>query len=266
MVLSSMATKFQVLLGTDTLDATAISLLSNSLAPSTYANYDSALRQYFAFCAEENLSPLQATPVTMVRYAAWLGLFGTVAARSMQPHFSAVKKYFRDHQLQPIAVGDMLADARRGFAMLQHRLVPSDTRLPLPAPVALDIMLAADAFRDNLTWSPATLPLLERFRACLAVCVNYTFFSRAETGACCLTGDLSVDRPSQKFVCSCASPKGTNAVTPVTLVLAVPIPANPVLADLLDYYSEQRTAFFATYYKLPTTSSLPLPPFGASHL
>jgi site-specific recombinase XerD len=62
-----MATKFQTLLGTDTLGATAITLLSNSLAPSTYANYDSALRQYFAFCAKENLPPLQATPATMVR-------------------------------------------------------------------------------------------------------------------------------------------------------------------------------------------------------
>jgi hypothetical protein len=171
---SSMATKFQTLLGSDNLGATAISLLSNSLAPTTYANYDSALRQYFALCA--NLLPLQVTSATMIRYTAWLGLLGTVAASSLQPNFSAVIKYFRDHRLQPIAVGDLLADARRGLEMLQYRLVPSDTRLPLPAPVALDILLAANTLRDILTWSPASLPLLVRFRACLAVCVNYTFF------------------------------------------------------------------------------------------
>jgi hypothetical protein len=41
-----MATQFRDLLGTDHLGTTAISLLSNSLAPSTYANYDSALRPY----------------------------------------------------------------------------------------------------------------------------------------------------------------------------------------------------------------------------
>jgi hypothetical protein len=194
-----MVDKFQALLGTDTLGATAMSLLSNSLAPATYANCDSALRQFFAFCVEENLSPLQATPTTMVRYTAWLGLLGTVAAGSMEPYFSAVNKYFRDHQLPPIAVGDLLADARRGLEMLQHRLVPADTRLPLPALVALDILLAANTLRDSLTWSPANLRVLERFRACLAVCVNYTFFCRAGTGARCLICDFSVDSPSQQI-------------------------------------------------------------------
>jgi hypothetical protein len=69
----------------------------------------------------------------------------------MQPYFSAVNKYFRDHQLQPIAACDLLADARRGLEMLLYRLVTSDTRLPLPAPVALDIMLAANTLRDSLT-------------------------------------------------------------------------------------------------------------------
>jgi hypothetical protein len=194
-----MAEKFQTLLGTHTLGVTAISLLNNSLAPSTYANYDSALRQFFDFSTEDNITPLHATPATMVRYTAWLELLGTVAARSLQPYFSSVNKYFRDHQLPPIAVGDLLADARRGLEMLQHRRVPTDTRLPLPAPVALDILMAANTLRDRLTWSPATLHLLECFRACLAVCVKYTFFCRAKTGARCLTGDLNVDRPSQQM-------------------------------------------------------------------
>jgi hypothetical protein len=200
-----MADTFQSLLETDTLGVTTISLLSNSLAPSTYANYDNALRHFFAFCTEENLSPLQATPAIMVRYNAWLGFLGTVAASSMQPCFSAVNKHFRDHELPPIAVGDLLADARRGLEMVQHRLVPADTRLPLPAPVALDILPAANTLHDRLTWSPAHIPaLLACFRACLAVRVNYTFFCRAGTGARCLTGDISVDRPSQQiclFVC-----------------------------------------------------------------
>ena len=67
--------------------------------------------------------------------------------------------------------------------MLQHRLVPADTRLPLPAPVALDILQAASTIRDDFAWSPVTLPLLECFRACVAVCVNDTFFCRAESVA-----------------------------------------------------------------------------------
>jgi hypothetical protein len=65
-----MTTKFRALLGTDRLGDTAISLLSNSLAPSTYANHDNAPRHYFAFCAAEGVPPLTATLATMVRYTA----------------------------------------------------------------------------------------------------------------------------------------------------------------------------------------------------
>jgi hypothetical protein len=114
---TDLAETFQDLLGTDKLGVTAVALLSNSLAPSTYANYDSALRQFFILCTQENIAPLQATPATMVRYTACLALLGTVAASSLQPYFSAVIKFFRDHQRQPIAVGDLLADARRGLEM-----------------------------------------------------------------------------------------------------------------------------------------------------
>jgi hypothetical protein len=125
----------------------------------------------------------------MVRYTTWLALLGTVAASSLQPYFFAVNKFFRDHERQPIAVGELLADARRGLEMLQ----------PLPAPITLNILLAANTSRDDLTCPPATLPMLERFRACLAVCVNYIFFCRAETGARCHTCDLTADRPSQQI-------------------------------------------------------------------
>jgi hypothetical protein len=86
---SSIATKFRALLNTDYLGTTAISLLSSSLAPSTYAKYDIALSHYFSLCAAEGLPPLQATAANMaVRYTAWLGLLDTVDANSMQPYFS----------------------------------------------------------------------------------------------------------------------------------------------------------------------------------
>jgi hypothetical protein len=144
----------------------------------------------------------------MVRYTAWLALLGTVAASSLQPYFSAVNKFFRDHQRQPIAVGELLADARRGLEMLQHRLLPTASRLPLPAPVALDILGAANALRDTFPWTPDALPQLQCFRACLAVCVNYSFFCRAETGARCQIGDLIVDRPSQQICLFVRKSKG----------------------------------------------------------
>jgi hypothetical protein len=144
----------------------------------------------------------------MVRYTAWLALHGRVAASSLQPYFSPVNKFFRDHQRQPIAVGDLLANARRGLEMLQKRLVPSTSRLPLPAPVALDILLEAATLRNTLTWAPNTLPQLKIFRACLAVCVNYSIFCRAKTGARCQTGDLLVDIPSQQICLFVRKSKG----------------------------------------------------------
>jgi hypothetical protein len=39
-------------------------------------------------------------------------------------------------------------------------------------------------------------------------------------------------------------------------VFAVPIAANPILADLLDYYSQHRAAFCATFYKRPPPAAL----------
>jgi hypothetical protein len=104
----------------------------------------------------------------MVRYMAWLALHGRVAANSLQPYFSAVNKFFRDHQRQPIAVGELLADARRGLEMLQERLVPSASRLPLPAPVALNILLAAATLSTTLTRTPASLTPTQNFQSVLS--------------------------------------------------------------------------------------------------
>jgi hypothetical protein len=58
------------MLGTDQIGTTALHLLSSSLAPTTYSNYDSGMRQFAAFCHEENIHPLQSTTQSSVRYTA----------------------------------------------------------------------------------------------------------------------------------------------------------------------------------------------------
>jgi hypothetical protein len=65
-----MYAKFRALLGTDHLGAIVISLLSSSLTPSTYGNYDSDLRHFFSSCATEGMPPLSATLATIVCYTA----------------------------------------------------------------------------------------------------------------------------------------------------------------------------------------------------
>jgi hypothetical protein len=89
------------------------------------------MRQFTAFCHEEGIHPLQATAQSLVRYTAWLGLQGTVAAVSLQHYYSAANKFFRDHQQQPIAVGKLLKAARRGIEMQQQQLLAANSRLPL---------------------------------------------------------------------------------------------------------------------------------------
>jgi hypothetical protein len=91
----------------------------------------------------------------------------------------------------------------------------------------------------------------------LAVCVNYIFFCRAETGARCQTGDLIVDRPSQQICLFVQNSKGDQRRdTSDKLVFAIPIAANPILADLPDYYTQRRAAFCANFYKRPPHDAL----------
>jgi hypothetical protein len=117
--------------------------------------------------------------------------------------------------------------------------------------MALDILQAAAALRDTLTWTTTSLPQLRRFRACLVVCVNYIFSCRAETGARCQTGDILVDKPSQQICLFVRKSKGDKRRdTSDKLVFVIPISANPVL-DLLDYYTHHRAAFCAKIYKRP---------------
>jgi hypothetical protein len=88
-----------------------------------------------------------------------------------------------------------------------------------------------------------------RFRACLDVCVTHIFFCRAKTGARCQTGDIPVDRPTQQICLFVRKSKGhRRRDTRDKLVFAIPIAANPILADLLDYYSQQRATLCAKFY------------------
>jgi hypothetical protein len=158
----------------------------------------------------------------MVFYTAWLALLGTVAAGSLQPYFSAVNKFFRDHQREHVAVGELLVDARRGLEILQHRLIPTTARLPLPAPVALAILLAADTLRRTLPWTPTALPQLQRFRACLAVCVNYIFSAAQKLApATRRATQLSTDLRNKSDVYSCENQKATSAATPASSMFSL---------------------------------------------
>eukprot|EP00873_Tetraselmis_striata_P011486 jgi/Tetstr1/431750/TSEL_002238.t1 len=104
-------------LGQRTLD-----LLSSSLTAQTLIkSYAGRLSQFAEFCHDsENISPLEATTATVVRYVAWIGERGHIgASKPLQPYMSAINTFFELHNLDPIAkdslhltsVGKAWADA-----------------------------------------------------------------------------------------------------------------------------------------------------------
>eukprot|EP00873_Tetraselmis_striata_P045490 jgi/Tetstr1/465754/TSEL_010379.t1 len=168
-------------LGSDTLGAQTLELLSAAWAPATTASYASCMKQYFRFCEEERRPALAADPGTMVRYVTWLGNLGTIKASSLQPYFSAVNNFFKDHGQEPMALGDLVSRVRKVLAASHVTLHPELMRAPLPSrPVVLKAPTPAKALRLELglTWGtdPGTVVRVKLIRASLAVVVLCLFF------------------------------------------------------------------------------------------
>eukprot|EP00873_Tetraselmis_striata_P014250 jgi/Tetstr1/434514/TSEL_023606.t1 len=105
--------------GSDELGQRTLDLLSSSLSAQTLKSYAGRLSQFAEFCHDsENISPLEATTATVVRYVAWIGERGHIAAKSLQPYMSAINTFFELHNLDPIAKDSLhLTSARRGLML-----------------------------------------------------------------------------------------------------------------------------------------------------
>eukprot|EP00873_Tetraselmis_striata_P006912 jgi/Tetstr1/427176/TSEL_017364.t1 len=101
--------------GSDELGQRTLDLLSSSLNAQTLKSYAGRLSQFAEFCHDsENISPLEATTATAVRYVARIGERGHIAAKSLQPYLSAINTFFELHNLVPIAKDSLhLTSARR---------------------------------------------------------------------------------------------------------------------------------------------------------
>ena len=148
-----MDSNLATLLGDDDLGRTALTLCQSSLQPRSYDTYASALAGFMRFYVEQDLAPLEATPVHIARYVAWLGMRGTVAATSLQPYQSAINRFLQDHGVAPVALGPLVANVRAGLRNSQVTLQPSAPRVPLLAPVALAILDHAERLLPVLRWT-----------------------------------------------------------------------------------------------------------------
>jgi hypothetical protein len=126
--------------GDDEMGEAATVLFQSTTTKGTDQNYASNLKTFFEFCDTSLLDPQQVSPIDIARYIAWLGKRGSVAAASLHPYMSSINKYLRDHALPTVALGPLVSGVRKGLANFQEDMAPLPQRLPLPAPVALEIL------------------------------------------------------------------------------------------------------------------------------
>eukprot|EP00873_Tetraselmis_striata_P005622 jgi/Tetstr1/425886/TSEL_016259.t1 len=155
----------------------------------TLKSYAGRLSHFAEFCHDaENISPLEATTATVLRNVAWIGEWGHIGAKSLQPYLSAINTFIELHNLDPIAKDSLhLTAARRGLMLRQRRLEAALLRVPLPADVAYSFVERAE-----LIVSPPTTEYWYNFRALVASVVNFMFFARGLTGVSCRMRDRSL--------------------------------------------------------------------------
>jgi hypothetical protein len=182
----------QEVFGDDPLGVVATTLFQSSTSKGTDDNYSSNLRCFLSFCNESFLDPLAVTPIDIARFVVWIGRRGTVAAANLQPYLSAVNKFHQDHALPPVALGPIVAGVRKGLENCQHDKAPLPQRLPLPTPMALQILELAEGLLLSVEFHPRDpdLPLL---RAAVATITSFMFLNRGECGANALLGDIVVE-------------------------------------------------------------------------
>ena len=235
-------------LGSDNLGQLALTLLTSSKDEKTYKTYGSALKHFFNFCREEGLAPLEVTVLHIVRYIAYLGQLGTIAAANFQPYLSAINRYMQDHQREPVALGPLVVDAVAGVAGLQQPLQEPSKRAPLPASVAKAIHDQAELLATGGDASLTDPRDLADFRDCLATVVSYIWFNRSDTTHSLRTDDLTIDGPLSgdrhiRLLPRQRKGKKRDALSTVRTV-NIPVSAHPQLAaQLLLYKSLRREAW-----------------------
>eukprot|EP00873_Tetraselmis_striata_P011431 jgi/Tetstr1/431695/TSEL_021220.t1 len=165
-------------------------MLSSSLTAQTLKSYAGRLSQFTEFCHDsENISPLEATTATVVRYVAWIGDRGHIGATSLQPYLSAINTLCELHNLDPIAKDIMhLTAARRGMMLRQRHMEAAPLRVPLSTGVAYNFVERAE-----LIVSAPTPEYQHDFRALMASVVNFMFFAKGLSGVSCRVRDVHVD-------------------------------------------------------------------------
>eukprot|EP00873_Tetraselmis_striata_P042817 jgi/Tetstr1/463081/TSEL_008015.t1 len=230
---ASLRSQLQDAFGSDELGQRTLDLLSSSLSAQTLKSYAGRLSQFAEFCHDsENISPLEATTATVVRYVAWIGERGHIAAKSLQPYLSAINTFFELHNLVPIAKDSLhLTSARRGLMLRQRRLDAAPLRVPLPADVAYRFVSKAEL----IVSAPYPESHLD-YRALLASVVNFLFFARGLTGVSCRVQDVHVDTYNITLQIYREKGRAGRRGPDDLRVLLLPVSEHPRVARLLHHF------------------------------
>ena len=164
--------------------ATAARLIEGALEPSTYSQYGRLFAEFAEYCEQEGCSPLPASTWTVLAYVGYLADRGTWAESSLQPIFSAINGMHRDLDFEPPALGHFLTRARHGMARAQVALGTRDSRVPLPASAALQVLEDGEASADYD---------LRRLRRALAISLASLFLGRQDSAVHLRSCDFGVD-------------------------------------------------------------------------
>jgi hypothetical protein len=135
------------ILGSGVLGAKTLALLSAAWARNTRATYGSTTRRYFDLCEEHRLAPLAATSANMAQYVAWLGQLGTIRASRLQPYISAVNGFVKDHGLEAVSLGDLVAKLRKKLAASHVAIDDKPIRVHMPSYIVVQAPRMAQAVR-----------------------------------------------------------------------------------------------------------------------
>ena len=119
---------------------TGVRLAASALEDGTVDQYARHWATFADWCAANRLDPIPASPRMILAYVGFLAEKGTIAADSLQPYLSAINTHHLDMGLERPAIGHVVTAARRGMRRAQALLTTRDSRIPLPAPAALEVI------------------------------------------------------------------------------------------------------------------------------
>ena len=129
----------------------------------------------------------------ILAYLGHLAERGTISADSLQPYLSAINTYHADAGLVRPALGHVVAAARRGMRRAQAQLTTRDTRTPLPAAVALDILDSALAELRDGRVRRTPRAQAEWLRRRYATALAFVFMGRQDSCVHLASADHGID-------------------------------------------------------------------------